>query len=838
MSEFQPTVAYTLTPEHLASERVEVSNTEFLCQAFQRQTCDQQGSKAVVVSFPGHPGRDGYWLATPFDGTNAPETDKTNNYFSISAFAPDAQGTYRRQKANFAGQYVVALDDVVQEVVEGKNKAQIPLTRITLPPTYVLETSAGNYQVGYFLSTPLTDIEKADCLSKAIIDAGLSDPGAGGPTARLMRLPKGCNGKYAPVFQCALRLWMPQLRYSMDQITKGLGLSLQRSSSQLQVHRSCAGACCVKPEGANSVYTPPPTQNATLGALHERGLIKRDMGHGKYEITCPWVHEHTDQLDTGSVYWAPDEAHPLGAFKCQHGHCVGRGIIDLLNNLGIEPESAYMKARITIDPGEVNRIVMAAEQELARTGRYFQRGGRIVTIDRTAIGGRLRVMEANPQSLLVDLCAVTRWQKFDGRSKRMMVCDPSPKYLAAILEGGKHNNLPELVGISRQPTINSNGHVQNRAGYNAENGLYGDFTALDYSVPSHPTKQDALDACERLEELLLEFPFDDAQIDKSATLSAMLTATVRAQLRVAPMFHVKAHVPGSGKSYLTSLISVFATEGEVAASSFPKDDEECRKFLLAQLLQAPPAIVFDNLTTDIYAHKSLCMALTETTINGRVLGVSRTVDVSTRALILSSGNNVGPVQDMTRRVMSIHLNPQEANPATREFGRPNLIEEVRNKRGIYISCALTMITAWIQAGCPKTENVRSLGSFSQWSDWCRQPLLWLGRQDPAERLFETLVEDPEREQVGLLFACLVTIFETRPFTVKDVAIKVGLSDWKSDENDILESAGLKTNGVIDRRRLGWWFKHHEGWSVNGVKLIRIRVKGKQPTYRLMVEGGF
>ena len=25
MSEFQPTVAYTLTPEHLASERVEVS---------------------------------------------------------------------------------------------------------------------------------------------------------------------------------------------------------------------------------------------------------------------------------------------------------------------------------------------------------------------------------------------------------------------------------------------------------------------------------------------------------------------------------------------------------------------------------------------------------------------------------------------------------------------------------------------------------------------------------------------------------------------------------------------------------------------------------------------
>ena len=39
------------------------------------------------------------------------------------------------------------------------------------------------------------------------------------------------------------------------------------------------------------------------------------------------------------------------------------------------------------------------------------------------------------------------------------------------------------------------------------------------------------------------------------------------------------------------------------------------------------------------------MALTEPAIDGRILGASRTVDVSTRTVILSSGNNVEPVSD-------------------------------------------------------------------------------------------------------------------------------------------------------------------------------------------------
>lgn len=96
--------------------------------------------------------------------------------------------------------------------------------------------------------------------------------------------------------------------------------------------------------------------------------------------------------------------------------------------------------------------------------------------------------------------------------------------------------------------------------------------------------------------------------------------------------------------------------------------------------------------------------------------------------------NMGPVLDMTCRVMPIHLNPREATPATRILKRPNLVDEVKAHRGYYLSCALTILSAWIQARSPKSEEARSLNSFSQWSGWRRQTLLWLSRADPAERL--------------------------------------------------------------------------------------------------------
>src|SRR4029077_4988629 len=102
-------------------------------------------------------------------------------------------------------------------------------------------------------------------------------------------------------------------------------------------------------------------------------------------------------------------------------------------------------------------------------------------------------------------------------------------------------------------------------------------------------------------------------------------------------------------------------------------------------------------------------------MTGRILGVSKTASVNTRALFLSSGNNVGPVQDMTRRCITIHLDPGVETPAARTFKRPDLVRELLGNRGQYISAALTIIRAWIHSGRPKTM-CRSLASYGEWSD--------------------------------------------------------------------------------------------------------------------------
>jgi hypothetical protein len=70
-------------------------------------------------------------------------------------------------------------------------------------------------------------------------------------------------------------------------------------------------------------------------------------------------------------------------------------------------------------------------------------------------------------------------------------------------------------------------------------------------------------------------------------------ATTPARMPVAPMFHARAHMVGSGKSYLCELITAFATPQRGTPTAFPADDKECRKLLLADLraTRAPQAVL-------------------------------------------------------------------------------------------------------------------------------------------------------------------------------------------------------------------------------------------------------
>ena len=264
-----------------------VGNGEFLLAVFGDELDD---ARPVVVSFEGNPASvpRKVWFGRPWQGkpdVSASLPASANNYFSLAVFRPDEAGQYRRQKARFQALHAVMLDDIGTKVA---------MERLTLPPSWLLETSPGNHQAGYLLREPLTDGTVADRLMNAIVAAGLCDPGANGPRARLARLPVAVNGKHTPPFQCRMVEWSPELRYSVEELVDGLQLEMASAGRPKRQNTRHAAA---RPGDGDPVWIPRPEENAVLVALRDRGLYKAPLGDGKHDITCPWVKEHTGEVE-------------------------------------------------------------------------------------------------------------------------------------------------------------------------------------------------------------------------------------------------------------------------------------------------------------------------------------------------------------------------------------------------------------------------------------------------------------------------------------------------------------------------------------------------------------
>lgn len=783
-----------------------LSNSDFLQAIFGNP--GNYKEYPMVVSFKGNPQYiDSLkWFSVPWKDTSVSTKlcPASNNYFSLSRFKANEKAEYRRKKSQFYGLYAVMLDDI---------GSKVPRERITLPPSWVIKTSPGNFQVGYILKEPINDSKLADQLMNAIVQNGLCDPGANGPTSRLARLPMAINGKHEPVFQCCLKLWRPENRYSLQELVDYLQLDL---IDEKQPKYIISPTTHKKDAENEQIWTPSPEENTVLTALRKRSLYKFLCGEGKHDIVCPWLNEHTNFVDSGTAYFEPDDIYPIGGFKCLHGHCNNRHIRDLLKFLDVDLKSARMKPTIRIIKGEIHRIVDIAEQQLAATKQYYQSNGIIVQVYTDSSTKQTQIQAISQSELLRALSRIAIWEQFDGRLKNWIRIDPPGRHISTLFDSNTYKYLPIINGLARQPYILPNGNLMNQAGYDNHTGMFGIFDSKKFLILDEPCYEDAQSALKVLNELLEEFCFASDK-DRAATLSAILTAAVRPSLANAPMFHVRAHAIGSGKSYLCSLITAFAAPQKGTPTTFPSKDDECRKLLLAELLRAPAVIEFDNITSDILPHKSLCIALTSEFMSGRILGASKTVTVSTRTLFLSSGNNVIPIKDMARRCITINLDPKIEIPAARKFKRPNLTIEVFEEREKYLSAALTIVRAWVVAGKPKTE-CESLNGYSDWVDFCRQPLLWLGYADPATSIFDSLKASPDQNQLDRLLKGWQVIFGNIPTMVREAvnkSVNYGNEDFKEILHEIADE-----RGVINRPRLGRWIKRHEGQIVNNLKFVR------------------
>lgn len=784
---------------------IELANPAFLSAIF---TDLPEGAQPLVTGKAGDP-QTGGWMPHGADQIERVCSADRNTYFNCASFLPGEDGTLAARKESAAAYHALVLDDVGTKV--DRNLIG------TIAPTWELETSPGNFQIGFKLNPPLTDAVEVERFQQQISTAGLTDKGAMG-MARWVRLPNGINGKpkYAVdgnPFSCRLHGWNPQVAYTADHLLLALV-----PAGVKEAPKPATAPVRVRPASDidGKVYVPRAAENPVLAAFKEHGLHKRVISAVKHEVTCPWLHEHTDQVDTGAAYFEPGDVHPAGGFCCQHSHKDKYHIGQVLEHFGLTAAEGRNKALIRTVAGEMKTIVTAAEEVLAQRGDLYQSGGLIVTVGHDPVSGDATLVPLSESGLTLALAEASDWERFDKRSHAWERCDPLPRHVSLIYRAQSYDRLPPLMGLARQPYYREqDGQLVQVAGYDAASQRLGLFDAAKFP-PVEATREAAEAALAKLEDLLCEFHFA-GPADKAAALSAIFTAVTRPALGLAPAFHVSAPSSGSGKSFLCETISLFAGPGSPARMSYPKTSEEATKAILAVLLTGPAVIEFDDMDTDWLPHGVINRMLTSRSITDRILGVSKVATVRTDALVMGSGNNVGPLRDLARRVLTINLNARTEAPGTLVY-KGNPIAALKANREHYVAAVLTIIEAWKAAGSPKA-SVPSIASYGgKCADYCRHPLLWLGQPDPATVLLEQMTSDPDADVLLRLLTEWHARHGKKPMTLRRL-----LEDaYSTDLQEALLDLPVVERGIINRTRLGYYFKRNMNRIVGGFMLEKAQ----------------
>jgi hypothetical protein len=793
-----------------------LANADFISGVF---ASIPKGAFPAVCTKSGNP-EIGGWGAQRVKDVMAQCPADSNNFFGCSTFYPLDDGSFRARKTQFAACHFLMLDDL---------GTKVPFERLgDFALSWLIETSPGNHQGGIILAEPITDGATAIRLLNAIIESGICDPGASGPLGRWARLPVGINGKpkhtneTGKPFRCRLVEWQPERRCSPDEIVEGLQLELAPAGRPKKTRKTAGDAVRNLLNEADDVLTPKAAENPVVTALKARGLYKTPLGSGRHDVTCPWVHEHTDGLDTGAAYFEPDELYPMGGFCCQHSHYDKYHIHALLGILCVPASHARHKPVIRVVSGELHRVIDAGEKELAARERHYQAGGLIVSVTTDPTTGDPTIVPTSLPALTRELSVAASWEKYDGRAHDWVRCDPPARHAGILYDAQHFCHLPPLAGLARQPYFReADGVLVTQAGYDPISQRFGVFDARQFVLPE-PTPGAARAALALLEDLLTEFHFV-AATDKAAALSAIFTAVIRPSLPYAPGFHARAPVFGSGKTYLCELIGAFGGPGSNAKVSYPTTSEEATKVILSLLLTSPAVIEFDDMDTDWIPHGTIKRMLTAEQITDRILGVSKTATVSTRTLFLGSGNNVGPIRDLLRRVLTIHIDPRCATPATLSY-RCNPVEKVRRERGKYVAAVLSIVLAWRNAGSPRAPVDSIVTYGGAWSDYCRHPLMWLGHPDPATALIEQVHHDPDADALGNLMTEWHTVFGSMATTVRK-AVETATYQ-RGNLLDAMREFPVEERGEINRSKLGWLLKKNADRIVSGYEFQQATADGR------------
>jgi hypothetical protein len=387
--------------------------------------------------------------------------------------------------------------------------------------------------------------------------------------------------------------------------------------------------------------------------------------------------------------------------------------------------------------------------------------------------------------------------------------------------------LRGLAGITHTPMVRPDGSVLERPGYDpATRFLFLPGPGVRVArVPEDPSREDLVNAMALLDEMLAGFPWESKD-DYANYLGLLLTPMLR--LVTPPsykMFGIGAHQPGSGKTLLADIATIL--HGGVLRSEMPEDESEMRKQTTSILATTSAPIVHIDNVTGVLRSSTLAGLLTAgQPLQDRELGSSRMITTINDRVWVVTGNNLSLGGDLVRRTIIITIDPNMANPETRQFRINDLKGWVAAHRNELLWALLVMIRTWVAAGRPMAQRAQS-DSFATWESSLAGILNVCGvpGEFDAQSGKRAAAGGDDDGLAGVL-EHVWALVENQDWSVAEIlsdTMHTPLGDFVNESRDWLPSVvldklarsepnGRKTFGKWLRFRLGRWVTGSDGHS--------------------------
>jgi hypothetical protein len=279
------------------------------------------------------------------------------------------------------------------------------------------------------------------------------------------------------------------------------------------------------------------------------------------------------------------------------------------------------------------------------------------------------------------------------------------------------DRLPIGAAIATLPAVLADGTLLAGVGLDRDRGII--FRIPPELMTVLPRREDCTPgAVAEAMRFLTEDWLCDVAADytgKACLIAAALTVIERSLLPERPVFFVTAGRRGGGKTTALIMLLMAVTGVRPSAAAWSTNEEERRKALLAYLMEAIAAIVWDNIPrgTQISC-PHIEKACTTAFYSDRRLGVSEMVAVAASVVQFFTGNNIGPRGDLASRSLSIRLEVDRADPENRPFTHPDPIGWTEANRARILRALYTVLL-----GNPAVRPGANVAAETRFKTWWR-----------------------------------------------------------------------------------------------------------------------